>query len=158
VATKTANTANTETPAPLPDAATPRSTEIEGSDNGQGKTTIAESVVAKISALAAREVPGVESLGGAISGALSTVVGRVRGDEHRTAGVGVEVGTRQAAVDLTMTVRYPYPIHEVAEAVRQNVIDRIQTMTGLEVTEVNVAVTDLAFEGDESGASSTRVE
>jgi uncharacterized alkaline shock family protein YloU len=70
---------------------------------------------AKISSLAAREVPGVESLGGTISGALSTVVGRVRGDEHRTGGVGVEVGTRQAAVDLTMTVRYPYPIHEVAE-------------------------------------------
>jgi uncharacterized alkaline shock family protein YloU len=38
------------------------------------------------------------------------------------------------------------------------VIDRIQTMTGLEVTEVTVAVIDLAFEGDESGAASSRVE
>lgn len=131
---------------------------IEPSDEGQGKTTIAEVVVTKIASLAAREVDGVDSLGGAISGAISGVVGRVRGSEHRTAGVGVDVGTKQAAVDLTMKVRYPYPIHEVAESVRQNVIDRIEAMTGLEVVEVNIAVTDLAFDSDEDDALSTRVE
>jgi uncharacterized alkaline shock family protein YloU len=125
----------------------------------RGQTTIAESVVAKVASLAAREVEGVDSLGGAIAGALSGVVGRIRGDEHRTAGVGVEVGQRQAAVDLTMTVRYPYPIHETAQAVRDNVIDRIESMTGLHVVEVNVAVTDLAFDPDSPYASgATRVE
>jgi uncharacterized alkaline shock family protein YloU len=66
------------------------------------------------------------------------------------AGVGVEVGTKQAAVDMTMRVRYPFPIHEVADAVRQNVIERIESMTGLEVVEVNIAVTDLTFDTDES--------
>lgn len=115
----------------------------------RGTTTIAESVVAKIASLAAREVDGVDSLGGAISGAIAGVVGRIRGDEHKTAGVGVEVGTKQAAVDLSLTVAYPASIHQVAEAVRQNVIDRIEAMTGLEVIEVNIAVADLAFEGDD---------
>ncbi|CAN5609849.1 hypothetical protein BH24ACT4_BH24ACT4_08510 [soil metagenome] len=37
----------------------------------------------------------------------------------------------------------------MAEAGRQNVIDRIQSMTGLEVVEVNIAVIDLDFEGGE---------
>lgn len=125
----------------------------------RGQTTIAESVVAKVAALAAKEVEGVDTLGGAIAGALSGVVGRIRGDEHRTSGVGVEVGQRQAAVDLTMTVRYPYPIHETAQAVRDNVIDRIESMTGLHVVEVNVAVTDLSFDPDGTGSgSANRVE
>ena len=122
---------------------------VEPTGNDHGRTTIAESVVAKIASLAAQEVSGVDSLGGAISGAIAGVVGRVRGSEHKTAGVGVEVGTKQAAVDLTMKVRYPFPIHEVADAVRQNVTERIESMTGLEVVEVNIAVTDLTFDTDE---------
>ncbi len=143
-----------------------RSTVIDrSSDEGmsrletdQGVTSIADSVVAKIAAIAAREVDGVAELGGSVSGALASVVGRIRGDEqHGTAGVGVEVGRRQAAVDLTMRVLYPASIHEVAESVRQNVINRIESMTGLHVVEVNVAVNDLAFEGEQAQGSG-RVE
>src|SRR3712207_5024479 len=72
-----------------------------------GTTTIADSVVAKIAALAAREVTGVAELGGSVSGALSGVVGRITGsssNEPRTGGVNVEVGETQAAVDLTAKV------------------------------------------------------
>lgn len=115
-----------------------------------GVTSIDESVVAKIAGIAAREVKGVERLGGTVTGALADVVGRIRGGEHRTTGVGVEVGERQAAADLSLIVRYPAPIAEVTENVRQNVIDRVETLTGLEVVEVNIAVTDLAFEDEET--------
>lgn len=128
-------------------------------ETDRGVTSISEDVVAKVASIAAREVDGVESLGGTLSGALGSVVGRIRGDEHKTNGVGVEVGTRQAAVDLSMTVRYPASITEVTGAVRQNVIDRIESMTGLEVVEVNIAVNDLAFAGDEDEQKNTgRVE
>lgn len=145
---------------------TTKSVDKKGASNGSvsrletdlGVTSIADSVVAKIAALAAREVQGVHELGGALSGALASVVGRIRGDEHRTNGIGVEVGSRQAAVDLSMTVEYPASIHEVAESVRNNVIDRVQSMTGLEVVEVNVAVSDLYFEGDEEDQGTGRVE
>ncbi|HMQ27502.1 MAG TPA: Asp23/Gls24 family envelope stress response protein, partial [Acidimicrobiales bacterium] len=118
-------------------------------ETDKGVTTISEEVVGKIAAMAAREVEGVDSLGGTLSGALGSVVGRIRGEEHQTAGVGVEVGSRQAAADLSMTVRYPSSITEVTGAVRQNVIDRIEDMTGLEVVEVNIAVNDLAFDRDD---------
>ncbi|CAN5425780.1 Asp23/Gls24 family envelope stress response protein [soil metagenome] len=115
----------------------------------RGTTSIADGVVAKIASLAAQEVRGVAKLGGAVSGALGSVVGRLRGSEHSTAGVGVEVGERQAAVDLAMSVEYPASIHQVAESVRESVIDRIESMTGLQVVEVNIAVTDLVFPGQE---------
>lgn len=125
----------------------------------RGTTSIDDSVVAKIAALAAREIDGVAALGGSLSGALGDVVGRIRGSEHRTSGVGVEVGSRQAAVDINCQMEYPASIHEVAESVRQNVIDRIESMTGLEVVEVNIAVNDLVFPGGDDGESpSGRVE
>ncbi len=131
-------------------------------DTERGSTSIDDSVVAKIAALAAREVNGVAALGGTLSGALGDVVGRIRGSEHRTAGVGVEVGSRQAAVDISCQMEYPASIHEVADSVRQNVIDRIETMTGLEVVEVNIAVADLVFPDEEGGdqkqQSQSRVE
>jgi uncharacterized alkaline shock family protein YloU len=130
-------------------------------ETDKGSTSIDESVVAKIAALAAKEVDGVAALGGALSSALGDVVGRIRGsEEHSTAGVGVEVGTRQAAVDINCQMQYPVSIHEVADSVRQNVIDRIEGMTGLEVVEVNIAVSDLVFPDDEADqqASESRVE
>jgi uncharacterized alkaline shock family protein YloU len=129
-------------------------------ESDKGATSISDSVVAKIAGIAAREVDGVASLGGALTGAIAGVVGRIRGsDEHRTAGVGVEVGARQAAVDLSLSVDYPAPIPQVAENVRQNVIDRIEFMTGLEVVEVNVAVADLAFPGSsDDGVPSGRIQ
>lgn len=126
----------------------------------RGTTSIDNAVIEKIAAIAAREVDGVAELGGTLSGALGDLMGRIRGGEHATAGVGVEVGTRQAAVDLTCKMHYPASIHEVADSLRQNIIDRIESMTGLEVVEVNVAVTDLVFPGDEQEESATtgRVE
>lgn len=132
-------------------------------ETDRGSTSIDDSVVAKIAALAAREVDGVANLGGNLSGALGSVVGRIRGSDHRTAGVGVEVGSRQAAVDINCQMEYPASIHEVAESIRQNVIDRIESMSGLEVVEVNIAVNDLVFPGDDSeegpaGGTSSRVE
>jgi uncharacterized alkaline shock family protein YloU len=124
-------------------------------ETDRGTTSIDDAVVAKIAAIAAREVDGVAELGGTLSGALGNVVGRIRGQDHATTGVGVEVGTRQAAVDMTCKVQYPASIPDVADSLRQNVIDRIESMTGLEVVEVNVAVNDLVFPGEQDGEEET---
>jgi uncharacterized alkaline shock family protein YloU len=70
------------------------------------------------------------------------------GDE-RTQGVSVEVGEREAAVDLTLIIDYGESIPRVSQAVRDNVIKRIEGITGLAVAEVNVTVNDLYFPGDE---------
>lgn len=135
-----------------------QNTEVTKRSEDRGTTTIDDGVVAKIAGIATREVKGVASMGGNLSGAVAQVVGRIRGEEHATSGVGVEVGTRQAAVDLVITVQYPATITEVASSVRDNVIDQIERLTGLEVVEVNIAVTDLAFPGEEQEGSEARVE
>jgi len=112
----------------------------------QGTTRIEDSVVAKIAGIAAQEVEGVRMGGGAtqaIGGILSSVPGISGGGEAR--GVAVEVGQVEAAVDLTMTVLYGRSIPQIAEAVRRNVINRVENLVGLNVTEVNITVNDVFF-------------
>jgi uncharacterized alkaline shock family protein YloU len=64
-------------------------------------------------------------------------------------GVSVEVGARQAAVDIGIVAYYGVALHELAAAIRRNVIAAIERMTGLEVTEVNVTVHDVWFDDDD---------
>lgn len=116
----------------------------------RGRTTIADAVVTKVAGVAAREVRGVYELGGGIARTLGSVTQRVGVGDERTQGVSVEVGEREAAVDLTVVVEYGESIPRVSQAVRDNVIKRIEGITGLSVTEVNVAVNDLYFPGDET--------
>jgi uncharacterized alkaline shock family protein YloU len=131
----------------------------------EGKTTIADVVVSKIAGIAAREVPGVHELvgqgvGAAVSGlaARTGAIGRAARVDTRTAGVNVEVGEKEAAVDLRVTVEYGASIPDLAVAVRANVIDRLQAMTGLRVKEVNIDVVDLYFAEDEAPQTTSRVE
>src|SRR5215211_8016126 len=113
----------------------------------RGGTRIEDSVVAKIAGIAAQEVEGVRMGGGttqAIGGILSSVTG-AGGAGGQSRGVSVEVGTVETAVDLTMTVEYGKPVPQIAEAVRRNVINRIENLVGLNVTEVNISVNDVFF-------------
>jgi uncharacterized alkaline shock family protein YloU len=64
--------------------------------------------------------------------------------------VVVEVGERQAAVDLVIVVEYGVAIVELARAIRRNVIASIEQMTGLEVVEVNISVVDLQLPSEDS--------
>ena len=117
-----------------------------------GTTTIQDAVVTSIVGVAAREVDGAHlshggtRLPGDTSPTVGEFLGSVTGGQGRSRGISVDVGERQAAVDLTMNVTYGMPIHEVTETVRQNVIRRVESLTGLQVTEVNITVNDVTFE------------
>ena len=134
--------------------------EDEGSPlrTGRGETTIDDGVVSKVAGIAAREVAGVHELGGGAVRAIGAVTQRVGIGDERTQGVSVEVGEREAAVDLSVVVEYGEPIPRVADALRANVINRIEGLTGLSVTEVNIAVNDLHFPGDDAPAEPERVQ
>ncbi|WP_433787479.1 Asp23/Gls24 family envelope stress response protein [Actinomycetospora sp. CA-101289] len=136
-------------------------------DTGQGKTTIASGVVQKIAGIAARDVSGVYSMGGGVSRAFGAIRERIPGGTgtSQAAGVQVEVGEKQAAIDLDIVVEYGAGIVELARAVRRNVIAAVEQMTGLEVIEVNIAVNDIHMPGDDNNDDdqtpsqpSTRVE
>lgn len=111
----------------------------------QGKTAIADGVVSKIAGMAAREVDGVYKMGGGSARSMSSLRERLPGSSGPsiTAGVAVEVGETQAAIDLDLVVEYGVAIADLAQGVRRNVIGAVERMTGLEVTEVNIAVDDV---------------
>lgn len=115
-----------------------------------GRTTIADGVVAKIAFLAAGDVAGVHALGSGLSRSVGALRKRVPGGGTTTPhGVKVEVGEKQAAVDLDIVVEYGEVIPDVGQAVRENVISAVERMTGLEVVEVNIAVSDVRLPEEE---------
>lgn len=128
-------------------------------DTSQGKTTIASSVVQKIAGMAAHEISGVYKLGGGLSRAFGEIRERIPGSTgaSQTSGVTVEVGEKQAAIDLDLIVEYGASIVDLAKAVRRNVIGTVEQMTGLEVIEVNIAVNDIHIASDEGGEVVTQV-
>ena len=137
--------------------ATP-STEIDaGSSSGstlvssQGRTVLADTVVSKIAGIATREVTGVYAVGGGASRVVGALRERIPGASiNHSQGVSVEVGEKQAAVDLDIVAEYGVSITDLASGIRRNVIAAIERMTGLEVTEVNITVHDVHLDDEES--------
>ncbi|GAA4821019.1 hypothetical protein GCM10023201_03220 [Actinomycetospora corticicola] len=120
-------------------------------DTPEGKTTISDSVVSKVAGIAAREIPGVYGFGGGAARAFGAISERISGGRSSsTQGVSVEVGERQAAIDLTVVVEYGVGIAELARAIRRNVIGAVEQMTGLDVVEVNINVVDLHLPSDDN--------
>jgi uncharacterized alkaline shock family protein YloU len=115
--------------------------------NDLGMISIADQVVTKIAACAAAEHPdagaaAVRMLGRAVPGA-----GRlgVRGtDLDALPKTTVEVDGTKAFVSLDICVRWPASVREVTEQVRRNVRGRVTQLTGLQVDEVHIVVSDLA--------------
>lgn len=118
----------------------------------QGKTAVADTVVAKVAGIATRELPGVYAMGAGMARAFGVVRDRLPGGTTTsiTQGVTVEVGERQAAIDLDLVVEYGISIPDLAEGVRRNVINAVERMCGLEVTEVNITIGDVHLPTDDT--------
>lgn len=117
----------------------------------RGTTKIADGVVLAIADAAAGEVDGVDlshggtRLPGDNSPTVGEFLGNITGGSGRPRGISVEVGETQAAVDLTVNVAYGTSIPQVSEALRRNVVQKVEGLTGLEVSEVNVTVNDVTM-------------
>ncbi len=120
--------------------------------NSLGSIRIADEVVSIIAGLAATEVEGVAGMSGGLVGGIAELLGR----KNFAKGVKVEVGEREAAVDLFIIVKYGIRIPDVALAVQENVKQAIETMTGLSVVEVNIHVQGVGFP-EEAKAEEVRV-
>jgi uncharacterized alkaline shock family protein YloU len=114
----------------------------------RGSTSISDSVVSKIAGIAAQEVDGIR-MGSGASQAVGGILGSITGGSQ-TQGVSVEVGQEEAALDLTLTAEYGKSIPQLVEAVRRNVIKRVESLVGLRVTEVNVTVSNVFFPQQEA--------
>ena len=122
-----------------------------------GTIKISEEVVAIIAGIAATEVPGVAGMSGGIAGGIAEMLGR----KNLSKGVKVEVGEKEAAIDLYIIVEYGCRIPDVAWDIQEKVKKSVQTMTGLEVVEVNIHIQGVNIEKDhkkESTEENVRVK
>ncbi|WP_040951342.1 Asp23/Gls24 family envelope stress response protein [Gorillibacterium massiliense] len=106
-----------------------------------GNIQIAPEVIEVIAGLAAVEVQGVAGMSGGFASGVVELLGR----KNLAKGVKVEVGQKEAAVDVSIIIEYGYKIPEVAGQIQNNVKRAIESMTGLDVVEVNVHIHDVQF-------------
>ncbi len=122
----------------------------------RGTTTIKDGVVKTLAGMAAGEVEGVY-MGGGASRTAGGVLESVTGSDSQKRGVSVEVGRTEAAIDLTMGIEYGRNILDLVGQVRNRITQRVESLTGLRVTELNVTVSDIIFhEGDTDGQEEAR--
>lgn len=107
-----------------------------------GSIKITDEVVAIIAGIAAMDVPGVSSMSGGIANGIAEALGR----KNLSKGVKVEVGEKEAAIDLYIIVEYGYRIPEIAWNIQEKVKKSVESMTGLNVIEVNIHVQGVNFE------------
>ncbi|TFC09456.1 Asp23/Gls24 family envelope stress response protein [Cryobacterium algoritolerans] len=112
--------------------------------SGTGKTVIADSVVAKIVGIAAREVPGVFALGGGAVRALGAIRDAISGTDL-SQGVSIAVDETRVAVEISLVVEYPHELQKVADDVRAAITHAIHAIVGMQVTAVDVTVKDVHY-------------
>lgn len=102
----------------------------------RGKTFIEDDVISVIARSAAEQSPGVHQIG---ESSLRTMLSRF-GRHH---GVQAETGLEEAAADIEVIAEMGYSIRDMAEEIRERVIETVEAMTGRKVIEVNIFVVDI---------------
>jgi uncharacterized alkaline shock family protein YloU len=107
-----------------------------------GAVRVANEVIASIAALASCEIEGVAGMDDAAARHFGDWVRRQTA--HRGVRVQVE-SDRSIHLEVFITVEADAKLADVAAAVQGNVVEATERMLGLEVGEVNVFVSSVAF-------------
>ena len=123
-----------------------------------GYTVIDDNVVGKIAGIAAREVSGVYNLGGGAARMWGAVRESLTSSTNVQQGVNVVVENGHASVAVAIIAEYGVAIHELANAIRENITIAVTRMTGLIVDRVDVTVHDVHLPEDNSDNEAARTE
>ncbi len=107
-----------------------------------GEVKIANDVVAMIAGLAALEIDGVHAMSGK---AKDAILGKV-GVKNLAAGAKVTVENGVVSVEMSVILKYGYNIPDTSKQIQERVKSAIETMTGLEVSDVNIRIADVNIE------------
>lgn len=108
-----------------------------------GVTNIEPQVIGALAGVAARSVPGVANLGN--TSLQRSIRERFGSAESRARGVEVEVGRREAIVDISFKAIYGYSIPDMVVKVRHSVAATLLQLAGLLAKEINIRVTGIEF-------------
>ena len=109
-----------------------------------GEVRIADEVVAIIAGLAASEVEGVASMAGNVTRDLISKLGM----KSLSKGVKITMDEDTVHVALAINIRYGYNVPTTCQQIQEKVKTAIETMTGLNVAEVNVQIVNVTMEKD----------
>ena len=121
--------------------------DVKLNENPNGTVSFATEVVATIAGLAATEVDGVASMISPSAG-IADMFSR-KSNRNLTKGVRIDLEDNRVSVDITITVDYGSPVPDVARNIQENVKKAIETMSGLDVRNVDVHVTGISFEREQ---------
>jgi uncharacterized alkaline shock family protein YloU len=116
-------------------------------NTNMGIVKISDEVVCVIAGLAAAEIKGVIGLNTGVAGGITQILG---GKKNPSKGVKVNVGEESATIDISVVVEYGTKIPEVATAVQESVKKAVETMTGLNVSGINIYVQNIIVPKGES--------
>lgn len=122
--------------------------------NNNGTVSFATDVIATIVGLATTEVEGVNCMYGGSTTSLADIFTR-RGSSTKnlTKGVRVDMADNALSVAVSIIVDYGFPVPEIAKSIQENVKKAVETMSGLNVTSVNVHVQGVNFEREMKAAA-----
>ena len=120
--------------------------EVENSEGQTSTIQISDDVVAIIAGKAVTEAPGVFAMAGGFAGGISEVLS---GKKNLAKGIKVEVGEKEAKIDVNIIVEYGTRIPDVAFDIQNRVKSAVEGMTGLKVVAVNVHVQGVNTESNE---------
>lgn len=119
--------------------------EVKPMSDNRTELSINTEVLKKMAEISAKEVDGVV-------GICKKKIDLKGAIKSKTPFNGVVVENINGAIQIVVyiTVKRTANVKTVAEAVQENIKDKIQTMTGTAVTKVNVTVADIQFETEDA--------
>ncbi|MCR5590079.1 MAG: Asp23/Gls24 family envelope stress response protein [Lachnospiraceae bacterium] len=106
-------------------------------DEAMGDVRISDEVVANIAVIAAGEIEGVSYV---IGESKPNEFKNIVGIKNYSKDLRVEVCDRIVSVDMAIAVKYGFSLPAVGKAVQERVRTSIESMTGLEVSDINIRI------------------
>ena len=115
-------------------------------NNNLGQVKISNDVIVTIAGLAALEVEGVETITSLTDKLL------------KNNGVKIQIEDGKVTLDVVITVEYGMSIPDVSSKVQENVKNTVETMTGLEVSQVNIHIQGISFKKEKTELEEAKKE
>lgn len=118
--------------------------------NNIGSLKISEDVIATIAGVATSEIKGVAGLSPRPGSGSSGILGLI-GKKAMNKSIHLEMRDSEAVIDIYVNLYLGTKIPDTAAEIQSRVKDAVQTMTGIAVSKINVHISGVVIQQDETG-------